>query len=537
MDRTDPLDDPPSLDPRQGRPRHGHAPALWLALPLFMGCWARAELGLHPWAGWFLGAAGWLLATTGRGRALGAGLALAGFGAGVAWHGALGVERSAWDGRSGPAHFFVRIERSERDERGGWWALGRVEGGSRDALRRRVLAEGEGAPPARGALVVLRGMARGDDGSSGWRRSQGVTLRLGRAETREVLEPASSWRTACDAAGRRLREGLLELAWDAPRGAGLLVATMLGDSRAIDEASRQAFAATGTLHLFAISGLHIAGMAAILVGAASLLRLPPRGSAAAALAALAVYVEITGGAPSARRAWLMAAGLLACRWVERRPNPMQGLGIAAAATLLLDPEAATDAGFQLSYLSVGGILLAGSPAAREATRPDKAGRLARPARAGRARRWTGWVGGRAAEGACIATAAGAAGAPLSASLFGQVAPGGIVANVLLVPMAGPPLALGMLSAALISADVLPGVRKLANALAASWLEGMARLAELLAAAPGMGVERAWLAPGIGALCQAGMVGLLLANAEARGWRALLLPPTAWAAGWLAVAAG
>lgn len=536
MDRTDALDDPPALDPRQGRPRHGHAPALWLALPLFAGCWARAEIGVEPWLGWAAGALGLLLALGDRSRLALAGIALAGMGLGVAWHGALAAERGPWEGRRGPAHLFLRIERAEPDGRGGWWALGRVEGGSRDALRRRVLAEGEGEPPEKGALAVVRGMARADDGSSGWRRSQGVTLRLGRAEVREVLEPPGAWRRACAAAGARLREGLAELAWESPRGARLLAATMLGDSRLLGEEERSAFAATGTLHLFAISGLHIAGMAAILVAAAAALRLPPRASAAAALALLALYVEVTGGAPSARRAWLMAAGLLACRWAERRPNPVQGLSLAAAITLLADPEAATDAGFQLSYLSVGGILLAGSPAAREATRPAKGDRLARPAGSSPARRALSALGRRAAEGACIAASAGAAGAPLSASLFGQVAPGGVLANVLLVPMAGPPLALGMLSAALVAADALAPARRLANALAASWLEGMARLAELLAAAPGMGVERAWVAPGTGALCQAGMVALLLANAEARGWRGLLLPPLAWAGAWLALLA-
>jgi hypothetical protein len=54
----------------------------------------------------------------------------------------------------------------------------------------------------------------------------------------------------------------------------------------------------------------------------------------------------------------MAAGILACRLLERRSNPVQGLAAAGALTLLLDPEAAGDAGFQLSYLSVAGILLA-----------------------------------------------------------------------------------------------------------------------------------------------------------------------------------
>ena len=536
MDRTDTLDDPPALDPRQGRPRHGHAPALWLAIPLFIGCWSRAELGADPWLGWGLGLLGLALALARAAGLSRAGLVLAALGLGIAWHGALAAERAPWRGDGGPAHLFLRIERVETDTRGGWWALARAEGGSRDALRRRVLAEGEGPPPEKGAFVVARGMLRGDDGDNGWRRSQGVTLRLGRAEVREVLEPAGPWRRACAAAGARLREGLAELAWEEPRGARLLAATMLGDSRLLGPEERAAFAATGTLHLFAISGLHIAGMAGMLVALAAALRLPPRASAAGALALLGLYVEITGGAPSARRAWLMAAGLLACRWVERRPNPVQGLSLAAALTLLADPEAATDAGFQLSYLSVGGILLAGGPAARAATRPGKAERLARPAREGAPARARRFLANKLSEGACIAAAAGAAGAPLCASLFGQVSPGGILANVALVPMAAPPLALGMLSASLAAVDGLGPARRLANALAASWLEGMARLAELMALAPGMGVGRTWVHPAAGTACQAALVAMLLINAEAAGWRRLLLPPLAWAAAWLALLA-
>ena len=96
-----------------------------------------------------------------------------------------------------------------------------------------------------------------------------------------------------------------------------------------------------------------------------------------ALAALWLYVEATGGTPSARRAWIMAACILACTAARRKPNAVQGLALACALTLALDPEAATDAGFQLSYASVAGILLAGGPAARALARPGMAERLLR----------------------------------------------------------------------------------------------------------------------------------------------------------------
>ncbi|MFN7341050.1 MAG: ComEC/Rec2 family competence protein [Opitutia bacterium] len=533
MDRTDTLGETPDLDPRHRRPRHGHAPALWLALPLAAGSLA-ASAGLAPALPCLaLGAAAALAGrwAAGRARAASLLLAIAGLALGAAWHGARAAPRAPWAGPRAHGDVFLEVERVEVRGDGRWWALGTVERGPAGAARRRMIAEGKGVAPARGSLSVVRGSVRPADlegPGAGWRRSLGITLAMGGAVVGGEVEPASAWTRWTDRAAARLESALQESWREAGRGERLLAATMLGRTRLLPEEDKAAFAATGTLHLFAISGLHIAGMAAMLVRLGDLFRLDRRRAAAVALVALAVYVEVTGGAPSARRAWLMAAGILACRLLERRANPVQGLAAAGALTLVLDPEAAADAGFQLSYLSVAGILLAGSPAAREAARPSLAERLtpegARPA-SNRAR---AWLAARAREGLCVSAGASLAGLGTVVSLFGQLSVGGVLVNVAMVPLSAVPLALGMGSVALAPLAWADPLRMGLNTLASAWLEGMAELAGVAAAIPGMSWELEWRHPVIGDAATLAMAGMLLANAEAEGWRRLLLRPLALA---------
>ncbi len=533
MDRNDPLATEPDLDPRHCRPRHGHAPALWLALPFFTGCWLHAQLATGVGLAIIIGvvALGWSLLGNNWGQRTA--LVVGGVVIGFAWHAAWASERSPWQGKPGPDNLFLRIERVETsvDQ---WWALGTVEGGSPDTLRRRAWVRGEGESPRRGSLTVITGLISGEETRSGWRHAQGATLKLSRSVVQMEIEAPSAYEQARARASQALSQSLTDLAWGSERGARLLAATLLGQSRLLEEDDRVAFAATGTLHLFAISGLHIAGMAALLASAARALRLPWLAAALGALVLLAIYVEATGGSASARRAWLMAAGLLSCRCWERRSNSVQGLALAAGVTLLLDPEAATDAGFHLSYLSVGGILLAGGPAARAFGAPSEAERLSAPGAASALRRAGWWLRARTAESAAVALGASIAGAPLAVSLFNLAAPAGVFANIILVPMASVPLALGMLS---IGLGCLPGgafSQAVTNALAASWLELMAYVASAAAHLPGMGVELNWRSPVLGLLCQAGLIALLLMRAEARGGLALLGPPALWVIAWFMI---
>jgi competence protein ComEC len=111
---------------------------------------------------------------------------------------------------------------------------------------------------------------------------------MGGATLSAELEEPTAWTRWTSTAAVRLEAALLESWISDDRGVRLLAATMLGRMRLLPEEDREAFAVTGSLHLFAISGLHIAGMAAMLVRLGDLARMDRRKAAAAALAALAV---------------------------------------------------------------------------------------------------------------------------------------------------------------------------------------------------------------------------------------------------------
>jgi competence protein ComEC len=145
--------------------------------------------------------------------------------------------------------------------------------------------------------------------------------------------------------------------------AALLSALLLGDRAGVPEEDLQLFRSSGSLHVLALSGLHVGILFALL--SALLFFLPNRRWRMAAAAVLILpYLFLTGASPSLLRAALMllaaALGLL----LDRDAVPLNLLALAAAAILFLDPLAAFELSFQLSFLALLGILLAGPPLRR-----------------------------------------------------------------------------------------------------------------------------------------------------------------------------
>ena len=79
---------------------------------------------------------------------------------------------------------------------------------------------------------------------------------------------------------------------------------------------------SGTMHLFAISGLHIGVIAVGLQAVLALLRLPRWVQFVLGVAALWLFVDITGASPSAVRAFVMVIFLQAAFLLRRPGNPL-----------------------------------------------------------------------------------------------------------------------------------------------------------------------------------------------------------------------
>jgi competence protein ComEC len=153
----------------------------------------------------------------------------------------------------------------------------------------------------------------------------------------------------------------------------------------------------------------------------------PRLRALVLLVLIAVYVPLAGGGPSLQRAGAMgAAGAIALA-AGRVSSRWYALLLAAVVTLVMNPRSAEDAGWQLSFVAVLGILVLGGR-----LRESLAGVVPRPV----------------AEAIAITVAATVSTAPLVAHHFGSVSVAGLIANLVALPVVAPIMWLGMSAAAL-----------------------------------------------------------------------------------------
>jgi competence protein ComEC len=140
--------------------------------------------------------------------------------------------------------------------------------------------------------------------------------------------------------------------------AGLLRGLLLGQQKAIDPPLWQDFNTTGTSWLIVISGAQIT-MLLLLVYAPARRVLYPWPSVLLAGAVVVLYSVFVGlGVPVARAA-VMGVLYLGAQGLGRPVTPINLLAVAALALTALDPNVVADAGFQLSFAAVAGIVLFG----------------------------------------------------------------------------------------------------------------------------------------------------------------------------------
>ena len=188
---------------------------------------------------------------------------------------------------------------------------------------------------------------------------------------------------------------------------------LLGERRDLPPAVRRHAVATGTAHLFALSGLHVVLVAGLL----GRLARAALGSGPSTRVVQGLLLAIFGGLAGLRPPLLRATlgwWLLAWCWhAGRRADGLHRLGVVALVLLVTVPGVQHDVSAQLSFAAVAGLLA-----------------LARGRRGALA-----WM--LAPAGAFLATA------PLAAELFGRVQPWGVAVTPLLLPWVAGRLALGL----------------------------------------------------------------------------------------------
>ncbi|MBN2069180.1 MAG: ComEC/Rec2 family competence protein [Opitutales bacterium] len=164
-------------------------------------------------------------------------------------------------------------------------------------------------------------------------------------------------------AREKLESGLLR-GTEAYLESGIFAAMLSGNKRLIPAAEKQAFSESGTLHLFAVSGLHVMTVSAVIFYIFHFLRIPRPATTLLCLAGTAFYVFTTGASPSALRALFIIVIYAGARLFQREPQLWPALVFSALLVLIASPDQLRAPGFQLSYAVTSAIALYGIPLTR-----------------------------------------------------------------------------------------------------------------------------------------------------------------------------
>lgn len=372
----------------------------------------------------------------------------------------------------------------------GWSGLAKLE--SEDLPGATVMWCGSGDPPVAGAEVTARGNFAaaspprnpGEFDEPAWLERQGAAA-LFLADREGGTVTTGRWADFAASVKRGFRTAVTDGLAEDSREANVIRAVVIGEYPRDDDEVVAAFRNSGTLHVFSVSGLHVAMVGMAVWFFLKLLGVPRRVSIPLLIALMFGYSWITGNSPPAVRSAWMAAVFLSAFMARRRPDLLNALGAVLLGAAIWDGRLLGQAGVQLSYGVVAAIGLWGGWFSR------KLGKLAEPDSylpkvllTNWQTRWFGakrWV----TDSVAVSCAAGIGSTPLTAWHFGLVTPVAVIASLFMIPVVFLLLVFGLVSAALhpFSPQAARGLNQ-ANAKVAWVCSGMA---EKLAAIPGASV--------------------------------------------------
>ena len=262
----------------------------------------------------------------------------------------------------------------------------------------------------------------------------------------------------------------------------LMWAMTLGWKTALTGEINEPFMRSGTMHIFAISGLHIALIAAILVALLRVFRVPRTWCGVVVIPIIWFYTGATGWQSSAIRSTIMMTIIIG-GWSLRRPSDLiNSLAAAGFAILLWDPQQLFQAGFQLSFFVVLSIALFMPPLEKLRDRllaidpllaPEVIPKWKRALRAASRVVLTSFV---------TSLAAWLGSLPLTAYYFHLFSPVTLLANLVVVPMSSITLMCNLGS--LLCGDILPWLTELFNHCGWAWMLAMIKVSRWCTELPG-----------------------------------------------------
>ncbi len=216
---------------------------------------------------------------------------------------------------------------------------------------------------------------------------------------------------------RRYLAGCIDGSFPTGREGQFVKGMILGDRELLPEELGEAFRRTGTAHVIAVSGLHVALLALAVNLCLQRLKVTKAGRLVAFIlfvSVLAAYSFVTGNAPSIRRAAIMSAVMIGGGVLGRKTFALNSLAASDLLILLADPFDLFNVGFLMTNAAVLGILLIHPRLS--ALLPFSGGVFGRVA----ATLWSSFS---------VSISAMVGVSPVIAFFFGTFSPSGIVANL------------------------------------------------------------------------------------------------------------
>ncbi len=274
-----------------------------------------------------------------------------------------------------------------------------------------ILASADWVAPPLGARIRTTARLAPADGEV-------AAMVMPRGDPVHTAEP-DSWWDAAAAIRASIRASVADRGLDERE---LVPALVVGDDQGLAPGLAADFRATGLTHLLAVSGTNLTLVVGFLLIVGRWVGLRGRSLWAVAVIGIVGFVLVARTEPSVVRAAAMGSVALIAMGSNGRQRGARSLGVAVLVLLLLQPHLAITAGFVLSVLATGGILLLGPPW-RDALQC--------------------WMPRWCAEALAVPLAAQIACTPVVAAISGQVSLVAVFANLLVAPAVAPATVLGL----------------------------------------------------------------------------------------------
>ena len=207
---------------------------------------------------------------------------------------------------------------------------------------------------------------------------------------------------------------------------GIMKAMLTGDKEDIPAESYDLYAKAGIVHILCISGLHMSILALyVSFLAEKVLKRSRRFSAGLTMAASLLFLLFIGFTPSAVRAVTMICVVMMARIIFRSHDRLNEISLAALLILLIEPLYLFHIGFQLSFITVLGLCIAAEEMEQKRNRDIT---------------WKQTI----TDSLRFSLYASLCSFPMVAYYFYYISPVGILANLVVIPVSGILLGLGIL---------------------------------------------------------------------------------------------